>query len=245
MTVLLYLFLAAAGGVIGSFAGNLGLRLATDRGWAAGRSSCDHCRRPLAYAETVPVVAYFQAHGHCSACGGAIDRAQPAGEIVGLVLLPGAVALAGPVMGPLIFVMGMALLAASVTDVKTERLPDGLVAIVALLAAALAALAGTRALLTGLAAAIACSIVLQALRWVRRHRTGEPGLGLGDVKLAAAMALWLGLATPWAMAGAAAIGFLWVLIAKPAIGRIAFGPFIATAGVSAGLVLESTKWLAA
>jgi leader peptidase (prepilin peptidase)/N-methyltransferase len=80
------------------------------------------------------------------------------------------------------------------------------------------------------------------VRWLAARRSGEPGLGLGDVKLLAALALWLGLATPWLIAAASLLGLLLMAITRPKDGRLAFGPAIAVSAWTIGIIGEAGQW---
>ena len=130
--------------------------------------------------------------------------------------------------------LGAALVALSVIDFETQRLPDYLT--LPLLAAGLAATwafgwggLDWRALsaMIGFAAIAGADIAYRALR-------GRSGIGLGDAKLMAAAGAWLGaelLPTVLLLACAAAlVGVLFARLTGKVLAaatRIAFGPFIA------------------
>ncbi|WP_216361177.1 prepilin peptidase [Caulobacter mirabilis] len=138
----------------------------------------------------------------------------------------------------LILLLAGVLTASSIVDARSRRLPDPLTLAVALLAVALAALDGWSRLATGLAAGVVTFLVLEGVRRGFMANRGRPGLGQGDVKLFAALALWLGLATPWAVALASALGLAIALVVRPADGRIPFGPAIAVAALGLGVAGE-------
>jgi leader peptidase (prepilin peptidase)/N-methyltransferase len=126
------------------------------------------------------------------------------------------------------------LVALSVIDIRTRRLPNRIVLpSAALVLAAQLAIAPDRAL-EWIAAALAAFAVLLAA-----HLAHPGGLGMGDVKLA----LLLGAALGWAVAAALVIGLLAAGLAAVAVvlrdgwaarkRAIPLGPFLALGGVIA------------
>ena len=229
----------ALGPVFGSFAATAGLRWARGEQALTGRSRCDACAAPLGFGQTVPIVSYVRLGGACAHCRAAIAPSHLAGEIAGAVVVLAAVwALpTGPAM--LVAGLGLVLISAAAADLASQRLPDLASLIIALLGGVLALRRGPTALLAGLAAAALTVAVLLLLRRSFAARGGDPGLGLGDVKLAAALALWLGAASPWAIAAAGLLGLVQVRLAKSPDGRIAFGPSLAVGGWTVGLALQA------
>lgn len=227
---------AAAGAVLGSYVTTAALRSVRGEQSAVGRSRCDGCGLTLGWFETAPVVSFVIRGGACRACGGEIDRAHLVGEIVGalggLLLVQTGFSFYALLAG----LLGLVLLAASVIDAKTLRLPDILTAIAGCLCVLLACLNGRDALWIGLAAGLTSYGVLAAVRLASRTASNAPGLGLGDVKLVAVLAIWLGIYTPWAVVIAAVLGLAFSAVTRPRDGRIAFGPMIAVASWSIGVV---------
>lgn len=227
------------GAVVGSFAATAGLRWARGEQALSGRSHCDACARPLGFSATVPIISYVRLGGACADCRAPIHPGHFAGEVLGASLTTASVVLLpiGPALA--VAVLGLVLVAAAAADAASRRLPDFASVAVAVLGLGLALLRGPAALLAGLAAAALTGGILLLLRRGFAARRGDPSLGLGDVKLAVALALWLGAATPWALAFAGLAGLAQVRLAKPADGRIAFGPLLAASGWAVGLALQA------
>lgn len=227
------------GAVIGSFSATAGLRWARGEQALSGRSRCDACAAPLGFGATVPILSYVRLGGACADCRAPIHPSHFAGEVLGAALALASVVLlpVGPALAAA--ALGLVLIAAGAADVASRRLPDFASVAVAVLGLALALSRGPGALLAGLAAAALTGGILLLLRRSFAARRGDPGLGLGDVKLATALALWLGAATPWALALAGLMGLAQVRLFKPADGRIAFGPLLAASGWSVGLALQA------
>jgi leader peptidase (prepilin peptidase) / N-methyltransferase len=122
------------------------------------------------------------------------------------------------------------LSAISYVDSQQMRVPDALSAL--LLAGGLAFwLLTARESLTAQmfgGCALACTLLL--IRFGHSRMTGRIGLGLGDVKLAGAGAVWINpLLLPFFVFAASASGLVYALfIAKPGRGdRLPFAPFLA------------------
>jgi leader peptidase (prepilin peptidase)/N-methyltransferase len=227
------------GAVIGSFAVTAGLRWARGEQALTGRSHCDACAAPLGFGQTVPIISYIQLGGTCAHCRTAISSTHLAGEVIGAVVVVASIVFLPLVPAVLVAGLGLVLVAAAAADLASRRLPDLANLLTAILGGVLALQRGPAALLVGLAAALLAGAGLLVLRRGFAARTGDPGLGLGDVKLAAALALWLGAATPWAIAVAGVLGLIQVRLAKSAEGRIAFGPALAVGGWTVGLALQA------
>lgn len=227
------------GAVVGSFATTAGLRWARGEQALTGRSRCDACAAPLGFGQTVPIVSYVRLGGVCAQCRAVISPSHLAGEVAGAVLSIACFAVLpiGPAL--LVAALGLVLVSAAAADLASRRLPDLASLLTAVLGGVLALQRGPFALLAGLAAAALTGGVLLLLRRSFAARKGDPGLGLGDVKLAAALALWLGAATPWAIAVAGLLGLAQVRLAKSSDGKIAFGPALAVGGWTIGLALQA------
>ncbi|MGQ0663454.1 MAG: prepilin peptidase [Pseudomonadota bacterium] len=159
----------------------------------AGRSVCRFCARRLTARDLVPVISWLARRGRC-ACGRPIGAVYPVVEAgSALAFLLAAAALEGVVPALAVGLLGSVLLALAVVDVRHLVLPDPLVASVAAIALALTALGGTAISFAdaGLGA-LGGGGLLWGLRDSYWRLRGLEGLGLGDVKLAAAAGLWVG-----------------------------------------------------
>jgi leader peptidase (prepilin peptidase)/N-methyltransferase len=218
-----------AGAVAGSFCATAALRFAAGESPWSGRSRCDGCARALGWVETVPFVGFVRSGGACTVCHRPIDRLHLWGEGLGAAAAATAVTLAPDLSGIVLALIGLVLLAQGLIDIRTLRLPDAGNAIVAGLCGGLALLRGQ--LVLGLIAAVAAGVLLFALKaWLERRR-GQTMLGVGDIKLIAALALGLGAWTPYMIAVAAVTGLAAIIVRRmKGHDRLPFGPFIAVAG---------------
>ena len=242
MTPLLILPQAAIGLCLGSFMATAAIRMARGEPFLGGRSHCDACGVELGFAATVPVVSYLIRRGACANCGARIDALHLVGESCGAVIVVLALNFAPLLTGLMLALLGFVLLTAALVDAATQRLPDVLTLTAAGLAAALAAQRSLVTLATGVACALLAMAVLEGVRRLHLRARGKQGLGFGDVKLVGALAIWLGLATPWAIALAAVLGLGALAIRRSASGRIAFGPALCLGAFAVGLIQEVRGW---
>jgi leader peptidase (prepilin peptidase)/N-methyltransferase len=224
------LFAALVGLCAGSFIATAAIRFTKGAGYIAGRSYCDGCGQGLGFSETLPVFAYISQRGSARCCNATIDPLHLVGEIGGAGIALVAVWAGSWLSGLVLAGLGAVLLTLALIDLKTGRLPDRLVAAVAILSLVTAVLAGEDRLLVGTAAAGLSFLILEGVRrgFFRLRRRG--GLGFGDVKLVSALALALGALTPFAVVLACSLGLVQAIVFRPGDGRIAFGPAIALAG---------------
>lgn len=232
-------FAGITGAIVGSFGATAALRMEAGVSPWSGRSRCDGCARVLSWAETVPFAGYIAARGRCGRCGHGIHAFHLAGEGMGACLAACAV-LSTPYPGNILLAaLGLALLIQALIDVRTLRLPDAGNVVVAALSGLLAMLGGT--LIEGVISAVVAGAVLLAVKaWLERGR-GTTLLGLGDVKLIAALALGLGQWTAAAVAAASILALAFLLVTrKGREARLPFGPaiafcgFVGLAGMTAG-----------
>jgi leader peptidase (prepilin peptidase) / N-methyltransferase len=236
------LALAAIGACLGSFCATAALRLAAGEQPFRGRSHCDACGLELGYAETLPLISFFRLGGACTACGSKIDVLHLVGEACGVAIVLAAMALATPVKSVLAAALGLALLTTAVVDIRTQRLPDMITALVAALCAMLAAQTSIGRLGVGVLSAAVAFTVLELVRRSYANVRGQAGLGFGDVKLVAALALWLGPASSIALLIACIAGLGAIPVMRPANNRLAFGPSIAASAWLVGLLTEVRPW---
>ncbi|MGJ4939439.1 prepilin peptidase [Bradyrhizobium sp. HKCCYLS1011] len=149
-----------------------------------------------------------------------------------------------------LLLLGCACLALAWIDFRAGIIPDAINLAIAVLGAARAAALGGW---SGLAQAAAEGIVIGALIWLLRRLyfmlRGLQGLGLGDVKLLAASALWVGaegIPTQLLVASVAALlAAAGLQLGGQAMTRqtaLPFGPFLAL-GLLVTLALQQTDWL--
>ena len=196
----LALLLVLISPAVGSFLALLVDRLPRGESMIRPRSHCRNCDRPLRVWDLLPVLSYLLCRGRCRHCGAAIPPWHLYMELAALGLAILALALGGSVSAIALTALVLWLLLALATcDLLWFRLPDGLTAVL-VLAALIWATAVQISVIPIPAHPLLPQTVLDAviggslgaaLFWILRisyqHLRQRAGLGLGDVKLMAAL----------------------------------------------------------
>jgi leader peptidase (prepilin peptidase)/N-methyltransferase len=222
------------GAVAGSFLSVVAHRVPRGESIVGPRSRCASCGAQIAAYDNVPIVSWFVLRGRCRSCGERISARYPLIEIgTGVAFAATALVLRGePAQLALGLVFVATLAAITLTDLELRVIPNKVLIVSALAGVALAAALDPSSLPERAIAAAAAGggLFLVALAYPR-------GMGLGDVKLAAVMGLYLGRAVAPALLIAFAAGALvgLVLIARDGAAArkraIPFGPFLALGGL--------------
>jgi leader peptidase (prepilin peptidase)/N-methyltransferase len=241
------LVLAALGSLIGSFAGVVAYRLGQGTSWVTGRSRCDHCGELVSARDNVPILSWLILRGRCRHCGGRIPSRYPLIEAATAISFT-AVYLAlgdegaGEVLMGCVFATILAVI--TLTDLERRIIPNVVVGAGALAGVALAIAfdpgnLGERAIA---AAAGGGFLLIVAVAYPR-------GMGMGDVKLAAMMGIYLGssvapaLLIGFASGSAYGIGMIARHGSEARRQAVPFGPFLALGGIVGLLVgAEIVDW---
>ena len=227
-------FLFLAGLLVGSFLTVVAHRVPRGESVVGGRSHCPACGAQIAAYDNVPVVSWLLLRGRARCCGAAISPRYPLTELT-LGLLYAATGFAfhddiPQLLLGLVFVS--TLLAVTLTDLERRIIPNKILLVAAVLGVAIAAGGDPDSLAErAIAAAAAGGLLLAAALAYPR------GMGLGDVKLAATMGLFLGRDVAAAVLVALVVGSvvgLAMIAREGAAARkraIPFGPFLAFGGV--------------
>ncbi len=224
------------GALLGSFVTVIAHRVPRrEGGWVTGRSRCPHCGETITARDNIPIVSWLLLRGRCRHCGAPISARYPLTEATLGVLWAGTVlALGTDDAGQLLLGLTLCtvLMAVTLTDLELRIIPNAIVGfgavagIVIVLAFDLGDL-GQRALALGIAGG---ALLLVAIAYPR-------GMGMGDVKLVAMMAIYLGRAIAPALfigfAAGAVVGVVMIARQGSAARKSAvpFGPFLALGGV--------------
>jgi len=227
-------FLFLCGLLIGSFLTVVAHRVPRGESVVGGRSHCPACGAQIAAYDNVPVISWLLLRGRARCCGAPISPRYPLTElatgvlyaVTGLVLWDDA----GQVVLGLAFVT--MLVAITLTDLERRIIPNKILLVGATVGVAIAAMADPGSLPErGISLAAAGGLLFAvALAYPR-------GMGMGDVKLAAVMGLYLGRSVAPALliafAGGSLVGL--ALIARHGAAArkqaVPFGPFLAFGGV--------------
>ncbi len=233
------LSIAAAGivgAVFGSFLNVVAYRLPRHESIVSPRSRCPSCGTPVRSLDNVPVLSWLLLRGRCRSCATPISPRYPAVEAATALLLVGVVLTHDSAVGiALGAIFVLLLVPCALIDLDHRIIPNVLTgsgSVLAIVVGTALDPSGEPARLIA-AAAAGGFLLLAALAYPR-------GMGMGDVKLAAMMGLFLGAAVAPAMLVALLSGVLVgiAVIARSggSMGRkaaIPFGPFLALGGIVA------------
>jgi leader peptidase (prepilin peptidase)/N-methyltransferase len=231
---------------VGSFVTVVGHRVPRGESIVRPRSRCTSCGAQIAAYDNVPVASWALLRGRSRCCGEPISVRYPLTELaLGALYAATVVVLWGDATEIVLGIVFVTMLAAvTLTDLERRIIPNKVLVVAAVLGVAIAAVGDPSSLPErAIAAAGAGGVLfLVALAYPR-------GMGLGDVKLAATMGLFLGRNVAPAILVAVLAGSLvgLAMIARHGAAArkqaIPFGPFLALGGV-AGLLAgnELVDW---
>jgi leader peptidase (prepilin peptidase) / N-methyltransferase len=227
--------IAALGGLVaGSFLNVVAIRLPRGESLVAPGSHCPHCDTAIKPYDNVPILGWLLLRARCRSCGASISARYPLVEALCGVL---AVTVVLAKHSAVSIALGLALVAVLVPvaliDLEHRIIPNKITLPAALLAIALGLAlhpAGVPEQLIAGAAAGGFLLVF-ALIYPR-------GMGMGDVKLAAVLGLYLGRSVGVALIAGIFLGTIAgiAVIAHVGIERgrktaVPFGPFLALGGL--------------
>jgi leader peptidase (prepilin peptidase) / N-methyltransferase len=190
--------LAVGGLIVGTFLNQVIVRMPDGGSPFASGPECPECEAPWSGVELVPVVGWVARSGRCRACAVAIPAGYPLVEVSNAVLWVAAGVTFGAdwVLVPYLFLFSV-LLSQSVIDLELYRLLDRITFPALLTSVVALALVATtdddpRARIVGaLIGGVGYFVFLLIPALI-----SPKGMGLGDVKLAALMGLYLGYLDP-------------------------------------------------
>jgi len=225
---------ALLGLVIGSFLGVVGDRLPRRESIVSPGSHCTSCGRPVRPYDNIPVLSWLLLRGRCRHCGAAIPRRYPLTEALTGALFAAVVIVKGADEDAGIGLVLVALLVPiALIDLEHRIIPNRLLAPAAVLAVVIQSAVDPGALPEHLIAGVAALIFFgaAALAYPR-------GMGMGDVKLAGTLGLFLGASVAVAvfvsLLAGTLIGLAIMARRGVAAGRktaVPFGPFLALGGI--------------
>ena len=242
LTVIVFLF----GLSIGSFCNVCIYRLPRKKSIILPRSFCPRCGKTIAWYDNIPLLSFLLLRGKCRYCRASISVQYPLVELlmgllfigVHLFVLSHSLKL---ILIPFFWYFCATLVVLSVIDGRFFILPDRLTYPLLILGFLLAALypghLGSStigpALLRALIGAGAGGLSLWLIGVLGKAAFKKEAMGLGDVKLMAAVGAWQGwqmvfLAIFLGALVAAVVGVMCIILKKAKFGsKIPFGPYLA------------------
>ena len=247
MTVLVVLFAALLGLVIGSFLNVVIWRVPRGESVVSPPSHCPNCDAVISPHDNIPVMSWLLLRGRCRQCGSRISARYPLVELLTGVLFAVLAAYFGAVAQlPAFLYLAAVGVALALIDLDVQRLPDALtlpsypVGLVGLGAASVARHSSwpfVRGVI-GMAALFAFYFIIAFI--------APRGMGFGDVKLSGVIGLYLA----WLGWGQLAVGAFSAFLVGGLVGiglilfagggrktKVPFGPFMligALIGIFAG-----------
>jgi leader peptidase (prepilin peptidase)/N-methyltransferase len=229
------LLVAFFGGLIaGSFVTVVGYRVPRGESIVGPRSRCTTCGAQIAAYDNLPVFSWVILRGRSRCCGERISARYPLTELALGILYAATVAVLweDPTDVALGLVFVTVLVAITLTDLDRRVIPNKILLVAAVAGVAIAAIGDPSSLPERAIAAAAAGggLFLVALAYPK-------GMGLGDVKLAAVMGLFLGRNVAPAILVALLAGSIvgLAMIARHGAAArkraIPFGPFLALGGI--------------
>jgi leader peptidase (prepilin peptidase) / N-methyltransferase len=223
-------FAGVLGAIVGSFLNVVVYRLPRHESLVTPASHCPRCGTPVKPYDNIPILSWLLLRGHCRSCGEPISARYPLVEAVTAALCVGAVLAHDSAVGiALSVVLILLVVPAALIDLEYRIIPNEITALGAVLAIAIGLAldpAGEpERLIAGLAAGgflLAAALAYPA------------GMGMGDVKLAGMIGLFLGASVApallIALIAGVCVGATIIARKGAAEGRktaVPFGPFLA------------------
>jgi leader peptidase (prepilin peptidase) / N-methyltransferase len=226
-------FYGLIGLLVGSFLNVVAYRVPLGESVVSPRSRCPSCETPITPRDNVPVLSWLILRGRCRHCGAAISARYPLIEAFTGVAFA-AVVLAVGVEGELALYLPFTalLIAVAAIDLEHRIVPNRLLAPAAVWAVVAWAVVDLDFLPEALGAGVGAFtfLLLAALAY-------PAGMGMGDVKLAGVMGLYLGLSVIPALLVAfltgAVVGIAMIARQGAAARKqgVPFAPFMALGGL--------------
>jgi leader peptidase (prepilin peptidase) / N-methyltransferase len=227
------------GAVFGSFLNVVVYRLPRHESLVAPASHCPRCGTPVKPYDNIPILSWLLLRGHCRSCGTSISPRYPLVEALTAALCVGAVLVHSSASAiALSLVLILLIVPAALIDLEHRIIPNQITALGAVLALGLGLALDPAGEPERLIAGVGAGgfLLLAALAY-------PGGMGMGDVKLAGMMGLFLGAAVApallVALVAGVALGIAVIYRKGAQAGRktaVPFGPFLALGALSAVFV---------
>ncbi len=224
MNILTYVFTFALFSCVGSFIGVCADRIPNGKQIVSGRSHCDNCGKVLSVFELIPLVSFICLGGRCRKCRTKIPVSCFFTELFTALLATLAIFVFGlSVKGIAYSIITCILIEIAILDYKTMEISDVASLLIAVIGIVLMIQSGTY--IPSLIGMVCVSLPFLVLALFK-------SMGMGDVKLMAAVGLLLGykgvlLAAFFGIViGSAVAAAMKISKSKGWKSEIAFGPYL-------------------
>jgi leader peptidase (prepilin peptidase)/N-methyltransferase len=232
-------FAGVMGAIFGSFLNVVVYRLPRHESLLLPASHCPTCGTPVKPYDNIPILSWLLLRGHCRSCGTSISPRYPFVEALTAALCVGAVLEHPTTLGIALSVSLIVIVVpAAMIDLEHRIIPNSITALGAVLALAVGLALDPAGEPERLIAGIGAGgfLLLAALAY-------PGGMGMGDVKLAGVLGLFLGAAVApallIALIAGVALGLVVIYRKGAQAGRktaVPFGPFLALGALVAVFV---------
>ncbi len=244
---------AIAGLLIGSFLNVCIYRWPRELSVVRPRSFCPQCEKPVAWYDNVPVLSYAVLGGRCRHCAERIPVRYLLVELLTAICFAGAVLQQRPAIATIELCVFAAIMIALVfADLEERILPDELTLGGAAVGFLFALIPGTErlfllpltppdwpAILEAALGAGFTALMLTLVRWLFERLRHKEGLGIGDLKMIAAIGAFLGIygavvTVVVASIAGSIIGVIYIVVARKDAGtyELPFGSFLGAAALA-------------
>ncbi|MCL4467903.1 MAG: prepilin peptidase [Deltaproteobacteria bacterium] len=238
MTVEVIVFVFIFGLVIGSFLNVVIYRLPEHQSIVSPGSHCPHCGKPIKPYDNIPLMSYMILRGRCRYCGNRISLRYPAVELITGLLAAGLFIKYGLTIDLMVFfILSTGLTAITFIDIDHGIIPNSLSYPGIIIGFASSFFVSINNPISSIIGMLTGAGILFVTAFTYKAVTGVEGMGMGDVKLMAAIGAFLGWeAAIFTVIISACIGALAgvTLILFAGKGRryaIPYGPFISLSAV--------------
>lgn len=257
MTAVLLVFLALGGLAVGSFLNVIIVRVPAGESILRPASKCPLCESPIANRDNIPVLSWLLLKGKCRNCAEPIPAGYPLVELTNAVLWVVA-GLRFEASWPLIpyVLLFSVLLALSVIDLELYILPNKITypsILVSLVAIPVLSFVASDHPIESILWAYIGGLIFAGILGVTlilwELIVHKEGMGMGDVKLALLLGIWLGWIHPllplMALIASSVLGLLaglLIMVVRRESRAFPFGPWLALGSIvvilAAGPILE-------
>jgi leader peptidase (prepilin peptidase)/N-methyltransferase len=230
------LFTAVLGAMIGSFLNVVAYRLPRHESLVTPGSHCPSCDTPIKPYDNVPVLGWLLLSGRCRSCRAGISARYPLVEALTAALAVGVVLVKhSPHSIALGLVLVLILVPVALIDFDHRIIPNRIMLPAAIAAVGIGLLTSPAGVPEQLIAGVSAGafLLIFALAYPK-------GMGMGDVKLAVVLGLFLGRYVAVALLAGVLVATVvgTAIMARVGVARgrktaVPFGPFLAFGGVVA------------
>lgn len=229
-------FAAVMGAMIGSFLNVVAYRLPRHESIVSPGSHCPSCDTPIKPYDNVPVIGWLLLSGRCRSCRAGISARYPLVEALTAALAVGVVLVRhSPHDIALGLVLVVVLVPVALIDFDHRIIPNRIMLPAAVAGVAIGLVTHPAGVPEQLIAGASAGGFLLVFALAYPH-----GMGMGDVKLAAVLGLFLGRYAAVAVLAGVVVGTVvgTLIMARLGVARgrktaVPFGPFLALGGVVA------------